>query len=271
MSHKITPWFSHDSNARNDEKILKLRIQHGAAGYGTFFMLIERLRDSSGYKSIKDYNAIAFDLRVDAKLIKSVVEDFGLFTFTEDGECFYSESLMRRMAIKDSTSKARSEAGRKGAAVRWGSQNSADNMANASNNDSKGMANASNNMASKVSKVSKVKDSKVKESKEEKSKRKDSTNNAELIKPIIDYLNQSAGTRYRYTSNKTQTLIKARLKEGFTLDDFKTVISKKTEEWLGSEMEKYLRPETLFGSKFEGYLNQKVTRKLTDAERIARL
>ena len=72
---------------------------------------------------------------------------------------------------------------------------------------------------------------------------------------VIAYLNERAGTHYRATTPKTRTLIKARLAEGFTLDDFKTVIDKKCAEWMGTDMEKYLRPETLFGTKFEGYLN----------------
>ena len=76
---------------------------------------------------------------------------------------------------------------------------------------------------------------------------------------IVDYLNERAGTKYRASTGKTKTLIHARLAEGFTLDDFKTVIDKKCAEWLGTEYEKYLRPETLFGTKFEGYLQAKAT------------
>ena len=78
---------------------------------------------------------------------------------------------------------------------------------------------------------------------------------------IIDYLNQKAGTHYRYSSADTKKHIKARLNDGYTLDDFKAVINKKVSEWKGTEMEKYLRPATLFGSKFESYLNQKETQK----------
>ncbi len=74
---------------------------------------------------------------------------------------------------------------------------------------------------------------------------------------VIDYLNSKAGTSYRATSNKTKTLVHARFAEKFTLNDFKTVIDKKVAEWKGTEWEKFLRPETLFGSKFESYLNQK--------------
>lgn len=109
-------YFSHDSNARNDSKLLRLRMKHGAAGYGVYFMLLERLRDEQDYVSVKDYNMIAFDLRVDSVLIKSVVEDFGLFAFTEDSECFYSESFNRRMSMKDEKSAKRAAAGRMGGA-----------------------------------------------------------------------------------------------------------------------------------------------------------
>ena len=74
---------------------------------------------------------------------------------------------------------------------------------------------------------------------------------------IIDYLNERANTHYRPTSKKTVALISARMKEGFTVDDFKVVIEKKCYDWLDDgEWSQYLRPETLFGTKFESYLNQ---------------
>lgn len=77
-------------------------------------------------------------------------------------------------------------------------------------------------------------------------------------KTIIDYLNEKAGTSFKCTTKKTQTLIQARYKETFTTMDFKTVIDNKVAEWLNdAEMNQYLRPETLFGTKFESYLNQK--------------
>lgn len=77
---------------------------------------------------------------------------------------------------------------------------------------------------------------------------------------IINYLNFKAGTNYRSNTNKTRNLIKARFNEGFTAKEFKIVIDKKCLEWLNNkDMNKYLRPETLFGTKFEGYLNQKIT------------
>lgn len=76
---------------------------------------------------------------------------------------------------------------------------------------------------------------------------------------IIDYLNLRTGANYRSSTQKTKALIKARFNEGFTLEDFKLVIDKKCSEWLkDNTMNKYLRPETLFGSKFESYLNQMI-------------
>lgn len=81
------------------------------------------------------------------------------------------------------------------------------------------------------------------------------------IKEIIQYLNDRCGTRYRYQTKGTQEHINARLKEGYTVDDFKMVIDKKFEEWHGTDMEKFLRPETLFAGKFESYLNQKIVKK----------
>ena len=77
------------------------------------------------------------------------------------------------------------------------------------------------------------------------------------IKYIVEYLNQKTNSSYRPNTPKTVSLIKARLSEGFTVDDFKKVIDTMTSEWKGTDMEKFLRPETLFGTKFEGYLNRK--------------
>lgn len=73
---------------------------------------------------------------------------------------------------------------------------------------------------------------------------------------IIGYLNEKTGKRFTSKSRDTQGHISARLDEGFTVADFKTVIDKKVREWMGTEMEKYLRPETLFSKKFDRYLNE---------------
>lgn len=86
------------------------------------------------------------------------------------------------------------------------------------------------------------------------------TSRDELTYPygaVVDYLNSKAGTRYKHSSEDTRKHIRARVNDGYTIDDFKAVIDRKVEEWKGTEWEKFLRPSTLFGSKFESYLNQK--------------
>lgn len=90
----------------------------------------------------------------------------------------------------------------------------------------------------------------------EKIKNKKEKVGIDEIKEIVEFLNQRLGTSYRYTTKKTQDLIRARMNEGFVLNDFLTVIDKKVREWKGTEWEKFLRPETLFSNKFEGYLQQ---------------
>ena len=74
---------------------------------------------------------------------------------------------------------------------------------------------------------------------------------------IIDYLNEKVGSQFRANNKSTQQRINARLKEGYTVDDFKTVIDKMYAKWKGTEYEEYLRPQTLFSTKFESYLNMK--------------
>lgn len=80
--------------------------------------------------------------------------------------------------------------------------------------------------------------------------------NKDKIKEIVEFLNSESNKNYRYQTVNTQKFIKARLKEKFSVEDFKTVILKKIKEWTGTEWEKYLTPDTLFGKNFEKYLNQ---------------
>ncbi|MFD3085431.1 conserved phage C-terminal domain-containing protein, partial [Streptococcus agalactiae] len=75
----------------------------------------------------------------------------------------------------------------------------------------------------------------------------------------IAYLNQKTNSNYKFVDSNIN-LVKARMKEKYTLEDFKIVIDKKVNEWAGSDMAKYLRPSTLFNAtKFESYLNQPET------------
>lgn len=80
-------------------------------------------------------------------------------------------------------------------------------------------------------------------------------NNKDIYNKIINYLNEKVGTNYRASNKNTQKHINARLKEGFSEEDFEKVIDNQYEKWKNTEWEQYLRPDTLFGTKFENYLN----------------
>ena len=85
------------------------------------------------------------------------------------------------------------------------------------------------------------------------------TEAAAAVRQIVDHLNEACGTSFRPGTAATRRHIQARLNEGFTLNDFYRVIDKKAAQWKNTDMNRYLRPETLFGSKFEAYLQEKET------------
>ena len=89
----------------------------------------------------------------------------------------------------------------------------------------------------------------------DKQKKQLADNMTPITLDVVTYLNEKANTNFKPCTDKTKRCIKARVNEGFTLEDFKKVIDKKVNEWMGTEFQQYLRPETLFGTKFEGYLN----------------
>ena len=114
-----------------------------------------------------------------------------------------------------------------------------------------------NNVTNKTEQLQQIEDDKQQQSNNNVttlSKKKENNNN--IYSLVIDYLNKKASTNYRATTKNTQSFINARVKEGYTVEDFKKVIDSKSREWLGTDFEKYLRPTTLFGTKFENYLNE---------------
>lgn len=103
----------------------------------------------------------------------------------------------------------------------------------------------------------------IEKRKEKEQEKREKKNNAsasflESVSQIVSFLNEQTGKSYKAASKKTRTLIHARMQEGFTVEDFRAVIEKKCADWLNDDkMDRYLRPETLFGTKFEDYLNEK--------------
>jgi predicted phage replisome organizer/uncharacterized phage protein (TIGR02220 family) len=94
--------------------------------------------------------------------------------------------------------------------------------------------------------------------------------NIYILSGSINHLNLMAGTSYKTNSKQSRKLINARLSDGYSLDDIKKVIDIKTKEWKGTELAKYLRPETLFGTKFESYLNQSPASTYDHKEELGR-
>lgn len=96
---------------------------------------------------------------------------------------------------------------------------------------------------------------KVKEKEKEKGKVSE-TKVSQLVIDVVNHLNQVAGKKYRHDAMTTMRLITSRARENYPLEAFQKVIDIKSKEWLGTNMEKFLRPETLFGNKFEGYYQE---------------
>jgi hypothetical protein len=113
---KDTFYFSHDYNARNDEKIKRLIRKHGMIGYGIFWSIVEDLYNNANALRT-DYEGIAYDLRSDCDIVASVVNDFDLFIF--NGDFFGSNSVQERLDQRNS----KSESARKSASYRWENAN----------------------------------------------------------------------------------------------------------------------------------------------------
>ena len=109
-------YFNHDSSAKTDLRIIKLRAKLGYEGYGVFWALLELLFTEENKLCVNDYGEIAFGLQCDSKILKQVIEDFDLFVI-EDG-CFYSNRLNKQ--IEDINSK--SIKAKESASKRWNKQ-----------------------------------------------------------------------------------------------------------------------------------------------------
>ena len=136
-------YFNHDSTARNDYRIVKMRSKLGMEGYGIFWAILEMLFTEENKLCVDDYDSLAFGLQCDPKLLKQVIEDFDLFIIEDN--CFYSRRLNNQIEeINNKSNKAKENAKK-----RW--------------NNASAIQSHSDSNASKV-KYSKVDKSKVKKS-----------------------------------------------------------------------------------------------------------
>ncbi|WP_437441552.1 conserved phage C-terminal domain-containing protein [Streptococcus oralis] len=97
--------------------------------------------------------------------------------------------------------------------------------------------------------------------KTENTKTENNNNILLICKEVISYLNLKAKKNFKVNTASHQKFIKARLKEGYVLEDFKKVVDIMVAKWKGTEYEQYLQPQTLFGNKMDNYLNQPMPRK----------
>lgn len=111
---KESYYFSHDSNARNDVKIIKLRRQLGIEGYGLYWCIIEMLRETPEYKlPLDSIDDIAYSLNIEKEKVEKTIKNYNLFVIEED--LFFSERLLRSMEKYTTTKKKLSNAGKLGA------------------------------------------------------------------------------------------------------------------------------------------------------------
>lgn len=215
-------YFSHDSNARNDLKIVKLRMKSGLEGYGLYWCVIEMLRESDRYElPLIDIDTICYELRVDVEIFNLMFE-FDLLSSNK--KVFYSKSLKNRMLRLDEIKQKRKIAGAKG-----------------------GKSKASAKQVLSNSKASKVKHSKEDNSKEEQSKKEDSKilcdTDIEIWPTFQDFwngYNKKAGS-------------KEKCKKKFDS------LSQEIKEQIMNHIFEYVKatPDKTFRANPETYLNQK--------------
>ena len=257
-------YFALDVNFLSHIKIRKIMRACGLQSIPVLVQLLSNIYKYKGYYiewNSDECFVIADDVGVAERAVSEIVEkslQVGLF----NSEMFEKYKILTSERIQDQYFAAVS----KRKSVEYDAR-----FALISLKDARNVINVDiNRIDSTINSQSKVKESKVNKSSKntvEKSRLHTETTSKEseqtnaTCQEIIDYLNEKAQTRYRSTTAKTRALIRARLSEGFVVGDFKTVIDKKCAEWQGTEWEKFIRPETLFGTKFEGYLNARQTNK----------
>ena len=97
--------------------------------------------------------------------------------------------------------------------------------------------------------------------KTENTKTENNNNKLLICKEVISYLNLKAKKNFKVDTASHHKFIKARIKEGYTLEDFKKVVDIMSTKWVGTEYEQYLQPQTLFGNKMDNYLNTTMPRR----------
>lgn len=250
-------WLKLDENFFDDDTIAWIEEQENGKDYVIFYLklALKSLKDDGYLIRYVGQKLIPYDVRALSKLTNTPVDtvaiamklfiDIGLLSQLDTGEIYINQ--INEM-IGSETSVAKRV--RKSRAKKELTDNVSSKLLHCNAEVTKC------NTEKKIEKELELEKERERELKKENSPAK-----AEPSLPyleIVDYLNLKTKSKFRSSSQATQRLIKARFNDGFTLDDFKQVIDTKSDEWLrDKKMSIYLRPETLFSNKFEGYLNQK--------------
>lgn len=253
-------WFKHLSDMSEDRKVKRLIRRYGSDGYAVYVYIIERIVKTLNSDSpTPDLEESSVDIAQDFAIETTRVEEIiwyciqqGLFEQDEDtGRVvahkvykFIDQSMSSSPEIRKMLQKYKKQ------------HTEAPQISNHQPQVSERQARVSNYQP-RVSKHQDVSDqTRLEETRiEEKREEKESSAKADSV---IDYLNEKAGKQFRH-SHSSRKYIRARLDEGYTVDDCKHVVDVKASKWLGGDMEPYLRPQTLFRpEKFEGYLNERV-------------
>lgn len=238
-------WFKHDGHARSDDKIEKLLIKYGVEGYGLYFYCVEIIAGNISSENITfelkhDAETIAARLKMDTLKVEEIMKfmiNQGLFQINPATERIMCIGLAKRL---DNSMRQSQEL---------------KNIIETT--DFKKLQEIAKNF-----KQTRLEETRKEENKDNTLSRVDTLVEAQKdekeqipYKKIVTLLNRECNTNYRHTTQATQRLIKARWNEGWREEDFETVIKAKAKVWLNDpKMVQYLRPQTIFGSKFEGYL-----------------
>jgi len=221
-------WFKHYSNARLSNALTEIKANFGLEGYGRYWLLLELM--SEKFDGTDD-QVFVFET-------KKLREDLGFYH--TNGMLMYLECLVNLCVM---SFECRSNV----------IEINTDIMLKLQGRDWK------NNKKKRVENAPKNKN-KNKNKKEINILSGKPDDVAELRSQVIEYLNLKTGKNFSPKSNLAKKYIGARAAEGYSLEQFKYVIDVKSQEWIGTPEEKYVRPETLFGNKFDGYLNQTIVK-----------
>ena len=229
-------WFKHMSNMSNNLSVKRLIRKYGLEGYGLYCYIVERIvYNLSTNDPMPNLDYTCDDIADETGLDVRKVNDIANFMINE-GLLSIDEITTQLQCVKVykylESSQTRSPKIRQ----------MIDNFKNVSDN-------------TRQTKTFVIEENKNKNKKENNIYSREESR--QCIE-IVDYLNKKTGKSFKSNSKATKRFIVARLNEKYTIEDFKKVIDNKCEDWLeDKKMNEYLRPQTLFGTKFESYLNQK--------------